>query len=86
MINDEKEMISAINDILNPYSDATVEILAWRMIEDGWHKRSEAEWLQFSIPEQPWVFKCSNCNYLTRQMTPYCPECGAKMRKPEGVE
>lgn len=42
--------------------------------------KKEAKWLSFTRPEQAWVMACSNCDYTVATCTPYCPECGAKMK------
>ena len=85
---DKKEMESVIRDILNPFrDDIDIEYEAWNLThEEGWHKQIEAEWLQFTKFNQPWVYECSNCHGLLNRMSVYCPDCGAKMSRPEGVE
>jgi hypothetical protein len=42
--------------------------------------KNEAKWLSFTRPEQAWVMACSHCDYTVATCTPYCPNCGAKMK------
>lgn len=42
--------------------------------------KNEAKWLFFTRPEQAWVVACSHCDYTVAMCTPYCPNCGAKMK------
>ena len=42
--------------------------------------KNEAKWLFFTRPEQAWVVACSHCDYAVAMCTPYCPNCGAKMK------
>lgn len=42
--------------------------------------KNEAKWLFFTRPKQSWVVACSHCDYTVATCTPYCPNCGAKMK------
>lgn len=42
--------------------------------------KNEAKWLFFTRPEQAWVVACSRCDYTVAMCTPYCPNCGARMK------
>ena len=85
----EKELESVIRDILNPYNDKSPEVEAWLLVEDGWCKRKEGDWIDVSDSSDIWTIDgkrvcpkfCSVCGDIYSKQYNYCPTCGAKMRK-----
>ena len=83
----EKELLTVITDILNPYNTREVEIEAWSLAEDGWRRVARAEWVDTGFDD---YYKCSNCGYiqcdkeqlrLNPQHFLYCGHCGAEIIK-----
>lgn len=59
-----------------PTIDA-VSVVRGEWIDKGWH----GDW-QFEIDGRGncWKeFECSNCNCRVKYITPFCPQCGARM-------
>lgn len=83
----EKELISVINDLTNPYNEHETEVEAHLLAEDGWRKVPQAEWMPQSDYIELWGveiihhYECSNCgnNEYTNDKN-YCSNCGAKMK------
>lgn len=68
----KKECLSAIKAI--PSADRP----QGEWIDNGWH----GDW-QFETDGRGncWKeFECSNCNCRVKYITPFCPQCGAKMK------
>lgn len=77
-----KELESALRLVMNPLRGYDLELEAEIMIDDGWRKQIEAEWVMKNAPVVS--YECSNCGTdlpfgLLARYTPYCYECGAKM-------
>lgn len=84
----EKELITVVTDILNPYNDREVEIEAYFLAEEGWRRVPQAEWVPQSQYVKLWGmeviqhYKCSNCgNIEYTNSKNYCSNCGAEMKK-----
>lgn len=84
-----KELESALRTIMNPLRDYDLELEAEIMIDDGWHKQIEAEWVKMEYSND---YKCSHCTYIhcdgeelrrNLQHFLYCGHCGAKMELKE---
>lgn len=84
----EKELITIVTDILNPYNEREVEIEAHFLAEDGWRKVPQAEWIEHRwTTEDDWgcinhrSIECSACKTEINngELTNHCPHCGAEM-------
>ena len=58
------------------------------LYDAGWRKQVEAKWIQDQIFRR--IYLCSNCKDSHRierptKLTPYCGNCGAKMKNPQLV-
>ena len=51
-----------------------------KLIKELKENKYEAKWLYLTRTEQAWVVACSHCEYTVATCTPYCPNCGAKMK------
>ena len=88
----EKELVSVINHILDPYNDKEAEVEAYLLVEDGWRKVTQAKWIMVE-KEDYWIpditvkstrllSKCSVCEKefgLIALKYNYCPNCGAEI-------
>lgn len=80
-----KELESALRTVMNPLRDYDLELEAEIMIDDGWHKQIEAEWIPNDVYYSPMNcyvvngYTCSNCKTKVDKYTNYCSYCGAKM-------
>ena len=77
-----KELESALRTVTNPFRDYDLETEAEIMIDEGWRKQIEAEWVMKNASVE--CYECSNCGAdlpfgLLARYTPYCCKCGAKM-------
>lgn len=93
-MNKEKQIeVDALEKILDAYEkEARVDFpvttydLAIRIIENNYRKQSEGEWeelmhFNFEGGYSGSNFRCSNCHFDDcYEKTPYCPNCGAKMK------
>lgn len=69
------------NDVCKPISACDALRYAERAVEAGYVKQKEGEWVEKG--DTFYVFACSACGGTVDfkfQMTPYCPNCGAKMK------
>lgn len=80
-----KELESALRTVMNPLRGYDLELEAEIMIDDGWHKQIEAEWIPNDVYYSPMNcyivngYTCSNCKTKVDNYTNYCSYCGAKM-------
>ena len=65
--------------------DSHCEALAEQLLQDGWCKQKEAQWIpiiktnpKYGVPVTA-GFTCSNCQTKQEVNTNYCSFCGAKM-------
>ena len=65
------------------------DTIAQKMFAKGWRKQSEGEWRSELVKKCDWKGKkhdyyqpnsCSLCHEAVVKRTPYCPNCGAKMK------
>ena len=63
------------------YKYCKAYIYAFRAVNAGYRKQSEGEWIDADPNGHLYRFTCSLCGRtkLGRE-TPYCPNCGAKMK------
>lgn len=70
------------------------QYLADRLIEKGYRKQSEGEWVEtdYKTVEHGFVERrgkawlCTNCRHASKELNPnmkFCPSCGAKMKGTE---
>jgi hypothetical protein len=65
------------------YKHCNAYIYAFRAINAGYRKQIDGEWEKrvFIIFDSEKVgYRCSECNTTWDTPTPYCPNCGAKMK------
>lgn len=73
-------------DVCKPISACDALRYAERAVEAGYVKQSEGEWeeimhFNFEGGYSGSNYRCSNCHYDDcYEKTPYCPNCGAKMK------
>lgn len=75
----EKELISVVTDILNPYNEREVEIEAYLLAEDGWRKVPQGAWIKAECSEKNGDANCSECGHWDWSDCNYCSNCGAEM-------
>lgn len=80
-----KELESTLRTVMNPLRDYDLELEAEIMIDDGWHKQIEAEWIPIDRYLETFKcyaiigYTCSNCKTKVEEYTNYCAHCGAHM-------
>lgn len=60
-----------------------VEIIAEKLYNADYRKQSEGKWLfKPTVSRTPSAinYTCSLCGFESARTTPFCPECGAKMK------
>ena len=76
----EKQINELINELIF-LGNINKDIIAKHLYEKGYRKQTEGEWL--TKGELFMEHYCSMCGYSVDylyQKTPYCPNCGAKMK------
>ena len=77
------------NDVCNPISACNALKYAERAVEAGYCKQSEGKWVSELVKRCDWKGKkqdyyqpnsCSLCHEAVVKRTPYCPNCGARMK------
>lgn len=84
---EEHRMFEMYKDLLEIFDEEyekrliiSADFTAVRLAEKGYHKQSEAEWVDRQ--EKTWCSLCGASN--KRYKPPFCPHCGAKMKGGEG--
>lgn len=86
----EVRICGIVDDIVTPdeidkmptYERLTKSEFKRMAIQLGYEQVITANWIasQKSDPDEfPMSYKCNHCNTSHRNMSKYCPECGAKM-------
>ena len=87
----EEKAVEELARAMCPYSKGSIcrecsdecfyKDYAKRAVCAGWHKQSEGEWI---VKGECWkTLQCSSCGHTTDTIydnSPYCPNCGAKMK------
>ena len=96
MVSKEKQIEEMYNSLSEAYCSSarrydsylrreTAEDMARRLVEDGYRKQSEGEWIEQPRPYEDEIV-CSVCgaNFNTidncTEKFDFCPNCGAKMK------
>jgi hypothetical protein len=86
----KEKQIEELAEILRKVCDATPNgkcmsklccaCRAETVIEAGYRKQEEGEWMKERMSKFEHRYNCSNCNYRRfGKPTPHCPNCGARM-------
>ena len=85
-----EEMSSEIREAVNGCSSYWSEVIAEHLFEQGYRKQIIGEWQSELVKKCDWKGKkrdyyqpnsCSLCHEAVVKRTPFCPNCGARMRK-----
>lgn len=81
----EKDLIEIFDEEYSKRWLITPQFTAERLIEKGYRKQSEGEWLCIYLNkfEHLSKHKCSECGFVNTTRYNYCPNCGAKMKGAE---
>ena len=82
-MNDREKLIDLISDVLDFVDWGNIEATVDHLIANGVVIQKQGEWVAFEdellMREN---FCCTNCKGTADGfMTPYCPNCGAKMKE-----
>ena len=84
---ENEELFSILSDTMNGANFDDLNDAVYRILDKAnYHKQIEGEWeeimhFNFEGGYSGSNYRCSNCHYDDcYEKTPYCPNCGAKMK------
>ena len=90
-IHNDKKLSDCSNCPLSNYENCDELLLqnAIDCIEYYASNKPQGNWIWIvkstNVQIEPNCFKCSNCNFMFNNVTPFCPNCGADMRSDNNV-
>ncbi len=75
----EKQIEELTNELVFTGNYGTYNAVANYLVNKGYRKQSEGEWVYQEYSMGHYVGKCSLCE-CEADMTKYCPNCGAHMK------
>ena len=78
-----EEMSAEIHKAVNGCSSYWSDLIAGHLYAADYRKQSEGKWLfKPTVSRTPSAinYTCSLCSFESARTTPFCPNCGAKMK------